>query len=81
MALTPPAQLEALLFAAGEPLQKKRLSAMIGVSPELLQKAADTLRQELAGRGLELVETDTPVLQNLPSLAQISLKFLKKSRP
>lgn len=59
MALTPPAMLEALLFSAGEPLQKKRLSAMIGVTPELLQKAADTLRAELQGRGLDLVETET----------------------
>lgn len=59
MALTPPAMLEALLFAAGEPLQKKRLSSMIGVSPDLLQKAADTLRAELSGRGLELVETES----------------------
>jgi segregation and condensation protein B len=59
MALTPPALLEALLFSAGEPLQKKRLSAMIGVTPELLQKAVDTLRQELSGRGLDLVETET----------------------
>jgi len=51
--------LEALLFAAGEPLQKKRLSSMIGVTPELLQKAADTLREQLAERGLELMETET----------------------
>lgn len=53
--------LEALLFTAGEPLQKKRLSAMIGVSPELLQKAVDTLREELSGRGLALVETENEV--------------------
>lgn len=58
MALTPPAQLEALLFAAGEPLSKKRLASMLGVSRELLQKATDTLRQELSGRGLDLVETE-----------------------
>lgn len=59
MALTPPAQLEALLFAAGEPLQKKRLASMIGVSPELLQKAIDALRTELMNRGLALVETES----------------------
>jgi len=59
MALTPPAMLEALLFAAGEPLQKKRLASMIGVTPDLLQKAADTLREQLAGRGLDLVETES----------------------
>jgi len=59
MALAPPAQLEALLFAAGEPLAKARLMKMLGVSSELLQKAVDTLREELTGRGLVIVETDT----------------------
>lgn len=51
--------LEALLFAAGEPLQKKRLSGMLGVTPDLLQKAAEALRAELTHRGLSLVETET----------------------
>ncbi len=58
MALTPPSMLEALLFAAGEPVGKARLAKMLGVSKDLLQKAADMLRQELSGRGLALVETD-----------------------
>lgn len=58
MALTPPAMLEALLFAAGEPVGKARLAKMLGVSKDLLQKAADTLREGLSGRGLSLVETE-----------------------
>ncbi|MGB4076863.1 MAG: SMC-Scp complex subunit ScpB [Minisyncoccia bacterium] len=56
--LTPPAQLEAILFAAGEPLKKERLAHVIGVTPALLSKAIDALRESMAGRGLSLIETD-----------------------
>ncbi len=61
MALTPPSQLEAVLFAAGESISKKRLASIIGVTPTLLQKAIDVLREDLALRGLAIVETDTDV--------------------
>lgn len=61
MALTPPAQLEAVLFAAGEALSKKRLASIIGVSLTLLDKAIEALRNDLSSRGLALVETDTDV--------------------
>jgi segregation and condensation protein B len=59
MALTPPALLEALLFASSGPVSKKRLAAMLEVTPALLQQAADVLRASLTNRGLSLVETDT----------------------
>lgn len=76
MALTPPAQLEALLFAAGEALPKKRLAGIIGVSPDLLQKAIDALRSDLSGRGLALVETDTDVeLRTSPEAADLAKKL------
>lgn len=39
-------------------MPKKRLASIIGVSADLLQKAADALRTELAARGLSLVETE-----------------------
>lgn len=58
MPLTPPALLEALLFASGEPVAKKKLSQMLGVTPELLDAASAALRESLSGRGLALVETD-----------------------
>jgi segregation and condensation protein B len=61
MALTPPATLEALLFAAGEPLQKKRIVSFLEITPELLAAAIVELKKELAGRGLSLIETDTEV--------------------
>lgn len=58
MALTPPALLEALLFASPGPVSKKRLASMLEVTPALLGQAADVLRASLAGRGIALVETD-----------------------
>lgn len=59
MALTPPALLEALLFASAGPVSKKRLAAMLGVTPTLLDQAAGALRDSLTNRGLSLIETDT----------------------
>ena len=76
MALTPPAQLEALLFASGEPLSKKRLAAMLGVSLELLGKAAEALRASLVGRGIALIETGEELeLRTHPEAAELARKL------
>lgn len=76
MALTPPATLEALLFASGEPISKKRLASLIGVTPDILQKAANVLREELAGRGLALVETETEFeLRSAPEASELIKKL------
>lgn len=56
--LTPPAQLEAILFASGEAVNKKRLASLLGITPALLTQAADVLRSQLVSRGIALVETD-----------------------
>ncbi len=56
MMLPTSAALEAVLFAAGEPLSKKRLAALLDVSPEELRNAAISLRDSLSGRGLALIE-------------------------
>jgi segregation and condensation protein B len=50
------AALEAVLFAAGEPLSKKRLATLLEASPEELREAALALHQQLEGRGLALIE-------------------------
>lgn len=57
--LTPPAALEALLFASGEPLEKKRLAKLLGISEKQLKIVIESLDQSLIGRGLTLIETDT----------------------
>ena len=56
--LTPPATLEALLFAAGEPLSKKRIMALLSIPTDLLVAAIAELKKELTTRGLSLIETD-----------------------
>lgn len=72
MALTPPAQLEALLFAAGEAMPKKRLAGIIGVSVDLLAKAVEVLRTDLNGRGLALIETDDALeLRTSPEASEL----------
>ena len=57
MAISHSAALEAVLFAAGEPLSKKRLAALLGATPEELRAAALELRENLSKRGgLALIE-------------------------
>lgn len=76
MALTPPAQLEALLFAAGEAMPKKRLASIIGVSADLLTLAVDALRADLTSRGLTLIETDDAVeIRTSPEAADLIKKL------
>lgn len=79
MALSPEAQIEALLFSAGEPLSKKRLASLIGVSADELQSAADRLREGLSERGLALIETkDELDLRTSPEAAAL-VKKLRES--
>lgn len=76
MELTPPAMLEALLFASGEPLEKKRILSLLGVSGELLTKAVEALRSELSVRGLVLVETETELeLRTAPRASELVKKL------
>jgi segregation and condensation protein B len=79
MALSPEALLEAILFAAGEPLSKKRLASLLGVSADALQTAANDLRATLEGRGLSLIETGEELdLRTSPDAAD-AVKKLRES--
>jgi segregation and condensation protein B len=77
--LTPPAQLEAILFAAGEAVGKKRLASIIGVTPATLQKAIDALRTELSSRGTSVVETDSSVELRTNAAAADLVKKLREN--
>ena len=59
--LTPPVAVEAILFAAGEPFEKKRLATLLAVTEAQLAKAIAELTDSLKGRGITLVETATDV--------------------
>lgn len=79
MALSLPASLEAVLFAAGEPLEKKRLLTLLDASAEALTDAVDTLRTSLEGRGLALVETDAELELRTNAAAANVIKKLRES--
>jgi segregation and condensation protein B len=68
--------LEALLFASGAPLSKKRLANLLGVSTDMLARALEALTVSLEGRGLAVVETQTEVeLRTAPGASELVLKL------
>lgn len=74
--ITPPAAIEALLFASGEPLSKKRLAALLGVKDAELRLALDALATRLSGHGLSLIETgDEMELRTAPEAAEFVQKL------
>lgn len=79
MALSPSATLEAVLFAAGEPMTRKRLVALFGITEDMLGKAANELREDLHGSGLALIETAEELeLRTVPEAADM-VKKLRES--
>ena len=76
MAITHSAALEAVLFAAGEPVSKKRLATLIGATPEELRDAAIELHKSLSTRGLALIEAGEEIeLRTTPEAASIIQKL------
>jgi segregation and condensation protein B len=70
------ARLEALLFAAGESLPKKRLAILLELSAEELRAAAVELRDRLEGTGLSLMEAGEELeLRTIPGAATVLKKF------
>ncbi|MBU0750402.1 SMC-Scp complex subunit ScpB [Patescibacteria group bacterium] len=72
MALPPPAALEALLFASGEPVSKKRAAQLLGIEIEQVEQAAQELSVALQTRGLSLISTDQELeLRTHPEAASL----------
>ncbi len=72
----PPILLEAMLFASGEPIEKKRAAALLGLSATEMDQTAETLRAELVGRGLVLMETEHALeLRTAPEAAGVVRQF------
>lgn len=77
--LTPPAALEALLFASGEPLDKKRLRTLLGLTEAELKVALSALIQQLDGHGVSIIETEREIeMRTAPEAAAI-VKKLRES--
>jgi len=54
-----PAQIEGLLFSEGGSLTKRKLAHILSVGEEEIEQALKELREQLSGRGLSLVVSDT----------------------
>ena len=74
--LTPPAALEALLFASGGPLEKKRLATLLGLTESELKVALKILVEQLHNHGVALIETDTDIeMRTAPEAASVVKKL------
>jgi segregation and condensation protein B len=77
--LTPPAALEALLFASGEPLEKKQLAKFLGIKDNELAVALGVLSNSLKGHGITVVETPHEVELRTAPDASGMVKKLRES--
>lgn len=77
--LTPPAALEALLFASGEPLEKKQLAKFLGLTETELAMALNALSTSLEGHGVAVVETQEKVELRTAPEASVVVKKLRES--
>ncbi len=79
MALALSSRLEAVLFAAGEALTKKRLATLLDTSTESIADATNALRITLADRGLTLVETEDMLELRTSADAADAIQKLRES--
>ena len=79
MALALSSRLEAVLFAAGEPLEKARLAKLLEASSESLEDALNALRISLEGHGLSLIETEKEVELRTNPEASADIQKLRES--
>lgn len=72
MELSLEAQIEALLFYKGESVSIKELSELLCLSAEEVEKAMDSLKADLEGRGLSLVKSGEEVqLRTSPEMSEV----------
>lgn len=78
MALSLPHTIEAVLFAAGGALPKKRLIGLLSVPEEMFEAGVEELKNELSGRGVSLIVTDDEVeLRTSPDAAPVIETYRK----
>jgi segregation and condensation protein B len=76
MALSLPHTLQALLFASGEAISRKRVLSLLEIPEEMLEAAVAELHQELSGTGLSLIQTPEELeLRTSPEATLIVEKF------
>lgn len=79
MAITHPALLEAVLFAAGEAMTKSRVAKLLDITEPELASVIQELTLALTDRGLVLIETTTELELRTAPLASDILKKLRES--
>ncbi len=77
--LTPPAAIEALLFASGEPLEKKQLAKLLGINEAELAMTLKALSDSLKERGITIVETGAEAELRTAPEASVIIKKLRES--
>jgi segregation and condensation protein B len=77
--LTPPAVLEAILFASGEAIEKKQLAKFLEITDQELTVALEVLTDSLKGHGIALIETKDAVELRTAPEANPVLKKLRES--
>ncbi|OGG92766.1 hypothetical protein A2609_03140 [Candidatus Kaiserbacteria bacterium RIFOXYD1_FULL_47_14] len=77
--LTPPAAVQALLFASGEALEKKQLATLLEMKDEELAVVLRALVGLLKGSGLTLIETADEVELRTAPEASVIIKKLHES--
>lgn len=77
--LLPPAALEALLFTSGEPMEKKRVATLLGISDVELRTALSALTASLIGHGISLIESENEVELRTCADASDIVKKLRES--
>lgn len=74
--LTPPAALHALLFASGEPMAKKDIAKILGITEAQTKAALLALTASLAQSGVVLIETETEAeLRTSPDASDLVKKL------
>lgn len=77
--LTPPAAAHALLFASGEPLEKKQLAKLLEIKESEVKFVLKALTESLKNSGVVVVETDTEVELRTAPEASVIVKKLRES--
>lgn len=77
--LTPPAAAHALLFASGEPLEKKQLAKLLEIKESEVSSVLKALTDSLKNSGVVVVETDTEVELRTAPEASVIVKKLRES--
>lgn len=77
--LTPPAAIEALLFASGLPMEKKALAKLLEIDDAKLNIALDVLQKGFTHRGVSLIDNGKEIELRTTPLAAPLIKKLRES--